>query len=486
MLNIPMRCLLFVLLPVLFSLSFCFTGCVSDDLVTDPGDKLSFSVDTLSFDTLFSTVGSTTAWLKVRNTGNHTIRIASVVLKSGGNTGFRMNLDGLSGLSFTNVDIPAHDSLFLFVEITSPEQGATMPVRIVDAILFNTDGAQKQIVLEAWSWDAVIWHGKTITADTTLTGDKPFIIYDSLVVAGNSTLTINPGAQFFFHDKAFMKVAGTLKAIGTVAAPIVMRGDRLDNVLTDFPYDYYPGQWGYLRLTGTSFNNELDHVTIRGAYYGIMADSSALDRTKLTLSNSVIHNMVYNSLVSVHSTLFVSNSQLTNSGNYTVELVGGNATFIHCTIANYQRLVSRDGPALVLANYLSDSQNSENAHPLQAAFHNCIIFGSQSAELGFVKSQNTAISWALVFGNCLLRSEALSTNMATTTECIYSSDAHFLKLGTLEEKYVFDFRIDSISPAWNAGDVSYLTLFPTDLNGVSRSNHSRPDIGAYEWFEGQK
>lgn len=475
-----------LLLSVLLS---AMVSCTSDEIVTNPGNDLRFSADTLSFDTLFSKVGSTTAWMTVRNTGSRTVRIASISLQSGGTSGFHINLDGETKTSFTDVEIPPHDSLFLFVEVKTSTQSAATPIKVTDAILFDTDGPRKQIVLEAWSWDAVIWKGKMIASDTTLTNNMPIVIYDSLVVAENTTLTMQPGTKLYFHDGAYMKVYGTLSAIGTKEAPIQMRGDRLDNVLTDLPYDYYPGQWYYLQLASTSFNNRLEFVDIHGAYYGIIADSSSVSQSKLKMFNSVIHNMVYSCLWSNTSDIEVGNCQLSNSASYTVALIGGSAAFTHCTIANYQHLpfLNRDdGPSLILVNFLADSKDTSiiRAYPMTAQFNNCIVFGSQTNEVGFGKREN--IPWNAAFNNCLLRSYSIPIEQATVLNCKYASDAKFLKLGYEVDKYTFDFRIDSLSPAKDIGSTNYLSTYPIDLNGISRTIDNLPDAGAYEWVQGQK
>lgn len=459
-------------------------GCSTEDVVTDPRDELSFSTDTLSFDTLFSTVGSTTAWLRIRNTGSRTVRISSITLQSGGASGFHINLDGETNTTFTNVEIPAKDSLYLFVEVNSNKQGSTNPVKVSDAILFNTDGPTKRIVLEVWSWDAALWKGKVISADTTLTSLQPIVVYDSLVVAENSTLTLQPGTKLYFHDKAYMKVKGTLVAVGTKDSPIQFRGDRLDYILPDYPYDYEAGQWYFVQLASTSFNNRLEYVDIHGAYYGIIADSASTDLSKLKMYNSLIHNMVYTCLWSNTSNIELANCQLTNSGSYTVAQIGGASTFVHCTIANYQ--TGRDGPALILVNSLVDSKDTSivRAYPLSADFRNCIVFGNRSDEVGLGKREN--IGWTASFWNCLLRASPIPLSLATVTLCKYASDAKFLKLGSEKDHYVYDFRLDSISPARDIGSTSTLASYPIDKNGISRTTDGKPDAGAYEWVHGQK
>jgi hypothetical protein len=200
--------------------------------------------------------------------------------------------------------------------------------------------------------------------------------------------------------------------------------------------------------------------------------------------NSMIHNMVYSCLWSNTSSIEVGNSQLTNSGSYTVAQIGGNGSYVHCTIANYQ--VGRDGPALILVNSLTDPKDTSivRAYPMTAEFRNCIVFGNRTDEVGLGKRDN--IAWAASFWNCLLRASAIPLDLASVTFCKYASDAKFLKLGSEADKYVYDFRLDSISPARNIGSTSLLGTYPTDKNGISRSIDGKPDAGAYEWFQGQK
>mgnify|MGYP001355602008 CR=1 FL=1 len=475
-----MKSIIPISLLILSSTIFFFSACSQDEgFASDPMDALCFSADTLSFDTVFSTIGTTTAWLKIYNTSNHKIRISDIRLKEGTN-GFYINLDGLSDKSFTDVDIPAKDSLFLFVGLNSSERGSGQSLLVNDAILFQSNGGQKQIVLEAYSRDAVIWHGKTIMSDTTLTSDKPFIIYDSLVVAKNVILHLSEGTTLHFHDAARLIAYGSIEASGSSSAPVTFRGDRLDDVLTNFPYDNYPGQWEYIELAESSYGNVFDHVNIRGAYYGLVADSSSLDKTKLTLMNSVIHNMAVSCILGCHCKIIVSNSQLTNSGGSTVYLKGGTSDFIHCTIANYQRLINREGVALDLVNYFEKS-------PLVARFVNSIVYGSQTTELNISYLMKSQVVWDLLFKNCLIRTDqAIFSTYATTTDCIFSKDPLFLKLGTEAENYQYDFRIDSLSAARDRADITFSNLYPNDMNGVSRIADSKPDIGAYEWSHGDK
>ena len=84
-----MRYLFLILLIFIFS-------CKKDsDIITNNSvNFVSFSVDTLLFDTVFTTIGSTTRYLKVYNNYNDDITINSISLAKGGNSSFQLNIDG--------------------------------------------------------------------------------------------------------------------------------------------------------------------------------------------------------------------------------------------------------------------------------------------------------------------------------------------------------------------------------------------------------
>ena len=69
-------------------------ACADEDFSTSSGDRLSFPVDTLLMDTVFSQVGSSTYSVWGYNNGDKALRLTSVKLKSGNQTGFRVNVDG--------------------------------------------------------------------------------------------------------------------------------------------------------------------------------------------------------------------------------------------------------------------------------------------------------------------------------------------------------------------------------------------------------
>lgn len=466
---------------LIFIIGTFYISCTDNETISD-NKGLTFSQDTLSFDTIFTGVTTSTAWLKVYNNNKKPLNISEVSLLSSGNSGFRINLDGENAGVFRDVVIPAGDSLFLFVALTPKVPGQKSEV-LEDAIVFKTDEGIKRIILKAVSLNAIKWKSKIISRDTIIENDLPIIVYDSLVVSPGVTLTIRPGATFYMHNSSKVIVHGRISANGESSLPVTFRGDRLEYMLEYFPYDYNPGQWHFIHLTESSYGNTFNHVKIRGAYYGIVAESSSPDSTKFTMTNSVVHNFVYSALWSINSKISISNTELSNSGSYTVCLIGGRSVFTHCTLTNYMNsgLIVRDGPVLVLANATVDSLKRVKNYPLHASFRNSIIYGTDTEEVGLALTENNQYQPDILFESCMIRTK---TNLGSLAkDCIYPDKPGFRKLGTYNEKYIYDFRPDSISPAIDKADRKYSESLPFDLYGVSRLSDKAPDIGAYEYTE---
>jgi hypothetical protein len=115
--------------------------------------NLEFSVDTLVFDTVFTTIGSTTKQFKIYNKESKTVQIDQIELMGGQNSPFRMNVDGNMGTSMSNLRIEGKDSLFVFVEVTLDINSQTLPMIVEDSIRFRTNGKDQYVKLAVCGQD---------------------------------------------------------------------------------------------------------------------------------------------------------------------------------------------------------------------------------------------------------------------------------------------------------------------------------------------
>lgn len=154
----------------------CFTACIDDKFTTSPSDILTFSTDTVNFDTIFTEQGTATRTLKVYNKSNKSLSISSINLAKGNNSNFIVNVDGLSGTTFNNTEIRGQDSLYIFIIANATATGNALPVESRDSIIFITNGVRQEVKLLAQTQDAKRLRGTVINSDSLLTAEKPFII----------------------------------------------------------------------------------------------------------------------------------------------------------------------------------------------------------------------------------------------------------------------------------------------------------------------
>ena len=455
-----------LLLPLL---ALC--SCTDDwNFSTDSGYVLGFSVDTVRFDTVFTGVSSASAEFRIYNPNEVGLRF-DALMGGGAASPFRMNLDGEGGAVITGLEIPAGDSLFCYVSVNITQTGQTGILDAFDSIRFVLEsGAVQWVRLSAQGQNAVRLKGKRIEADETFASQLPYIIYDSLYVADGATLTIPAGTRLYFHKGAVLDVAGCLVAKGTRDSMIVMRGDRLDEMLPELPYDALSGQWGGIRLRSQSYGNNLEWCDIHGGSWGIVADSADAGQLKLSVVSSIIHNVDINCIEATGCRIVVANSQITNAGVTCVDITGGWSEFTFCTIAGFS--LWNVGSQAVL---LTDCRDGWTVPFLRADFRNCIITGRHETELVTLLADSIKDSAPYSVSNSLLMvSDTINTRYHNVVFEDRESDMYgpFNFTDRSYRGYRSVFTLDSLSPARGIAD-TLSAVWPVDLAGVPR-----PPVGA--------
>ena len=449
-----------------------FTSCIEDDFTTSSSDLLEFSVDTLAFDTVLTEEGTATRRFLVYNRHKKMINISSIILDGNSGGRFYVNVDGVSGESFSNVEIRGEDSIYVFVEANIDPTDQDNPIFIVDSIVFLTNGVQQDVKLTAYGQDVIIKRGETFTTDTRLTADRPYLIYDSLVVAPGATLQIDPGARVHFHNRASLLVQGRLQAEGTQEAPIQIRGDRLDRLFADLPYDNLGGQWGGIRFYPESFGNTISYAYVRGMTSGIVLDSCATEETRLEIANSRIRNSSGNLITSNYSRLDCRNSELSDAGGAVLALTGGIALFTHCTIVNYYFYDIITAPIVTMSHCAAADSIQGGAPLLRASFNNSILCGN-TAELSSIDF----IGSHVFFRSCLFNSMGEDDDNFINT--VWGGMPRFKALG--EEHYYYNYELGSEkSDAIGKGDPTF-AVPPLDKDMYGNPRTERVDIGAYQY-----
>lgn len=471
------------LLFLLFVLTACLAAaCSDDDLATSASDQPVPSADTLHLGLILGGNSSPTYQLKLYNRCGSELRLSSITLRDAATSGFRMNVDGMNGTSFTNSDllrIARGDSLFIFIEATFTD--AAERSYHTDYVDIVCNGRLQTVVLDAETVVVDVLHAPVISADTTWPKGTCVQIYDSLVVAQGVTLTLEDSVTVYLHDKTDIVVHGTLLAYGKLGKPVVLRGDRTDRMFTNLYYDGLPAQWGNLYIDSTAQHCRFEYAEIRGMNQGIFIDS-----TEVTFSNCRLRNSSANLLTCHMTSLSLRNCELANASNSLLDVYGGSYSITHCTLANYNFWKATSVPAVHLCNI--DTAAARYTPLYKCTFLNTLIWGRwRETEVhpdyfrvavgqdtgGTVQYADSVFVYR--FDHCLLKANGFDDD--DFIENVWNEDPQYRLID--HSNYAYDFHLLDDSPAREAGSAEGRTLCPTDLDGVARPN--LPSIGCYQW-----
>ncbi|WP_304157020.1 hypothetical protein [Mesonia mobilis] len=483
-----------------------------NDFETEPSTgNLQFSRDTVYLDTVFSNIGSSTYNLKVYNRSDDDITIPTIQLAGGESSNYRLNVDGLPGKSFENIDILANDSIFVFIETTANIENFSNENQflLTDAIEFDTGANQQKVELVTLIQDAVFLYPEKFDDGTTeslsfgfdeegneiliegffldeteltFTNEKPYVIYGYAAVPGNRTLNIEAGARVHFHEASGIIVAqdGSLHVNGMLSNDqealeneVIFESDRLEPDFSEIP-----GQWGAIWLTAGSTNNQINYATIKNATVGILTESNdGTSNPTLTINNSKIYNSSNAGLLARTGHVEGNNLVIGSAGQSSLSLsLGGQYNFTNCTFANYWTGSYRSLPTVLIENYLETPEQIFVSDLIEANFNNCIIYGNENREL--VLNKRSEADFNARFENCLIRYNDFGFGSQG-----YDFDDETLFPGTIinvnpnfYNPQENEFMIDEESGANSLANPS--TATNQDILGTPRSYS--PDSGAYE------
>lgn len=476
---------------VVILLLTCLVACQHEIVSDDPNMQISFSHDTVLFDTVFTTMGSSTKLVMVYNPNRQAVQIEQVSMQEGKH--FRINLDGENNIEeLRDITLRGKDSLFLFVRAYIDPLDENNPVLVEDDIAFRVNGKTQRVKLQAYGQNINKIQGKDglkVYQNLILNNRKPYLIYDTVAVAGD--LTIEAGTTVYMHAGAMLYAYGNVTAQGTKEAPIVFRGDRTDMLFDSVPYRMASGQWdGIYLIHPTDYPTPIytfDYVDILSGNIGLYTYSEDVEQCpKMTLKNSRIHNHSVYGLVLQNVDAEVVNCEISNCASYCVYLAGGKHDFVHNTIAAYYGYpytdlnihtnILADNVAAVYINNLS-----KNTARTISSFTNCIITGGREQNL--VVATPLSDYYEGRFEGNYLRTDSLDEAYAKNN--VYASDSDscvFRNIYYLYKEYhYYDFHLDSLSPAQGIADSVAAIPYPTDRDGQPRKG--KPDAGCYEFVE---
>lgn len=455
--------------PIFIACVLLFTSC---DKIENNTVTLQFSTEEITFDTVFTTVGTITRNFTVHNPSKEDI-LADIYLAGAPNSYFSINVDGLSGTDFRDVLIPARDSIFIHVKANLHPGNQNTPFLITDSIVFRHNGNVQDVNLFAYGQDANfivadagsgnLRYKIVAGAHETVhwTKEKPYVVYGWAAVDSLGTLIIEPGTEIYFHNNSGIWVYsyGNIQVNGTPDEPVNFRGDRLESW-----YDSDFAQWSRIWINEGHSENRISNARISNAQVGVQIEPlTTYTRNKTTIENSIIKNCRFSGVIARYANLEMNNCQVSNCGDYCLDLEVGTFEMKHLTIANYFTQSQRERPAL----FVSDTcYTLYGGYETKANFYNTIIYGDLNNEL--VENKHEHYGSEYNFYNCLIRT---TENSDSFHDCILNQDPGFVSTQAM-----YDFQLNMNSPAIDAG-LGGIGI-TTDLFGNPRDG--QPDLGAYE------
>ncbi len=474
---------------------------------TIPGEgNFSVEKDTVFLDSVFSNISSRTYRFKIYNNDNQDINLNKIYLENGEQSFYRLNVDGDAGKSFENVMIHAHDSLFVFVEVTADIHRLSGPVYeeklliednvktesvlltsfVKDAYFFYPerfpDGTKETLTLytDPETGESTEIYGFFLDGDTTFTNEKPIVIYGHMAVPSGHTLNIEEGTHLYFHHNSGLIVweDASLKVNGSLGNEVIFEDDRMEA-----EFENTPGMWNYIWLRENSKENEINYAIIKNAEAGIIAYPSNDSDPVLEIKNTQIYNMSLVGIYGLATGIEAENLVMNNFGLSAVNLqLGGNYIFRHCTFANYSNGIRNEKSGAVYVNnflktdeqiYVNDLENFEMS--------NSIVYGNSSIEFFLEKNENAEFNYSIY--NSLIKFNDSQNNYSGFQEVDFTDEEHYENI-ILNEDPVFknpqenELIIGNTSPCINQGDCFTSLMVPYDILGKDRT--IEPDLGAYQ------
>lgn len=441
--------------------------------------NLSFSADTVVFDTVFTTIGTTTKQFKIYNNSSKSIRIDEIELMGGASSPFKINIDGYAGNAISDITLEPHDSLFGFVTVKLKVNNQTNPMVIEDSIRFKTNGLNQYVQLAVWGQD-IYYHYTDfdkkvydLNNDVVWPNDKPHLIYGAAIVDSARFLVIQKDTKIYLHKKAYLFVyKGRLDIQGTLGHEVTIEGDRLESAYNELPGQFY-GVYFHQAQSSTINYTNIFNGTVGVHVYG--NDNLNSDYTVKISNSKLFNNISYGLWIFSGAKVKAENCVIAKNGVYGVYVLGGGDFHLNnCTIVGYSAQTSPT-PALAITNYYYDSkaQTTYLGYINEGYLRNCVIDGDNVNEIIIDTLNTKPVTSNLInldIDYCSLKKKEIGN------DSFYGTHMNWNKPSLFKNITKNDYHFNSGSILDNNG-LSNSLLF--DIEGKSRS-FLTPDIGAYE------
>lgn len=447
-----------------------FQSCKKDTIFSS--SNITFSADTLVFDTVFKTdidikdlfKGTGVQQVKIYNPDNNLLNLEEIELMGGADSPFRLNLDGRSGRIFSNKKIGGKDSLFLFVDIQLNILKNPSPNPIIrDSIRVKSNGKNQYLQLLAWGQDAYFHYKKTIKNSTEWKNDKPHVIIGYTIVDTSAVLDVQQGCKIHLYNNSFLYVRrGALNFNGTLNNKIIVQGTRSEASYQKITGQYYGIYFDKALPSKVNFT----HIKNGTSAIQIYSRDKSSNLATVTIENTIIENNArYGVFCYADPKVVLNNTLLFKNQLYSFFVFPGTTfTINHSNILGYGPS-TKDNIAFALKNYYEYPEDQKPTNTsINGSIKNSVIYGYKANEfiLDIIDGNKVSID----IQNCLLKLE----NPMISNTVTFNIDPGFIQINQN------NYRFNSSSPLNNKGKPSSNKF---DIEGKLRSS-TQPDIGVYE------
>lgn len=478
-----------------FSLLF-LGSCYKEEFTTDGGDTLTYSLDTLMFDTVFTQISTVTRYFKVYNPNKLSVRVEEITLTGPNADFFTLNVDGYTGDIIRDVEILPKDSIYVFAEATiDPDDPVSISPYILEAdAQFQYNGNVQKTKLIAWGQNANYIPGPNTPnrisllscdlAEVTWDDPKPYVLYGTLLI-DSCTLVLPAGTELYVHGGIannqigiynegliYTYPRGRIDVRGTLDQPVIIRDDRIE--------PDHIGEWAGIRLGPESGPHKFSYMRLSSALAGITCDSAAmveLDHSSISYTNGP-------GFFARHASAKISNCLFYENGSQAVALTyGGDYEIAYTTMASF----GNDSEALFMTNYYcSDPLCQEGVflNQLTGRIYNSLLVGSSRDEVWMVDAgtPEQALLDVQMYNNMVVVDELLDPdNFPDFFETICTNCYEYEYNDILfVDLFKDDYHLDTMSVAEKKGIP--LAPYTDDFDGHLR-DLLLPDLGCYEFQE---
>ena len=395
---------------VMFVCSFLACKPENEVLNQNPGSGLSFSADTVYFDTVFTDLKTVTIRLRVYNKNANAVNIKSVFVNGvNGRFPFSFFINGRVGPNrVNNVRLEGKDSAYVLITTKIDARNQDLPFIVKDSLVFEIEGRSERqdVKLLAYGQDALYLRNTSICDSNDFwTSDRPVVLLDTVSVGPGCILTIDEGTKVYGYNNAFLIVRGNVFVNGTCERPVVFQGTRLENFYSDVP-----GQWGGI-LVMDGGKAEMVNCVVKNSFRGIQVGevgplpANIPLNAFLLLRNSYIQNIVDYGILGIKGGVLAINNQFADCGEAGFAgLQGGDYELWHNTFGlSGNNPFQRDGKYQVI---FADNIPDANAGVVYGGVLNVkainnLIFGTEKEEIAFGEKRSPSPFDTVFYNNII-------------------------------------------------------------------------------------